>query len=314
MSQPIVYLSKEFFINFCKVKDVPTDDIQKKRVILYFEELIFYKAKIYINIEDAEIIRYLRVQSPKELVGDDEQIFLVNFKRILNQNRPRSCKDEIDIFKNKNYSGYNDLPVKPHFILASYNKDFCRQVEKEFGVICVSKELSFQENCTRADIKIVEPGKPIDLPGIAKNVHFFNSIIIEDPYLFENDIQGIFLELLLKNILSKDLKVQIIVTLIADNSSVSNIDAIVERIVRNIGLNIIIEPYSRSSRNIHDRNIYTNSFWLSCDYGFRNQYKTTTKWTIFPLGIYFTEYLKRKNDSVKFIRNEKQKSVNYIVN
>lgn len=317
MSQPVVFISKDFFIHFCKTKDYPTNDIERKKILLFFEELIFYKATIYINIDDAEIINYEKIENISEL-SEDEKVFSINLKRIVRQNRARSCKKELAIFSNKKYTEYDTLPVKPNYILSSFHTDFCREIEKEFGVICISKELNFKECSTRVAVEVIESNKPIDLLHFPKEYPVCNSLIIEDPYLFANDEQGSFLISLLKTLLSQHLKVQITVTLIFDNSAFiknkfqeNKLRTIFGNIKQNLG-KVNIEQYY--SKQIHDRNIYSNTFWLSCDYGFKKKYNTATKWTIFPLAIYYPEYLTRKQESIKFIKNEKIRSENYLVN
>jgi len=314
MSQPVVFISKDFFIHFCKTKDTPTNDIERKKIILFFEELIFYKATIHINIDEAEIINYQKIEKISEL-SEDEKIFYIYFKIILNQNRPRSCKKEFAIFSNKKYTEYDTLLVKPNYILSSFHTDFCKEIEKEFGVICISKELNYKECSARVAVEVIESNKPIDLLHFTKEYPVCNSLIIEDPYLFENDKQGEFINVLLKALLPQNLKVQLIVTLISVKDRITNIE--LDKMRENLGkgyTNVKIEIYHRSSMYLHDRNIYSNTFWLSCDYGFKKKYTTATKWTIFPLAIYYPEYLKRKQESIKFIKNEKIKSENYLVN
>ena len=320
MNQPVVFMSKDFFVSFCKELSKPYDKIPiSKQVIVYLDTLIFQKAKVYIDLDETEISD-INTMQPKDIMSESDEhrrILLGQLKKLLDSgNKVPSCRNELNIFRSKNYSDFDKLKIKPHFIFLADSREFCKEIETEFGIICISKDLEIWEENTRVNIKTIHPSKdkpPTNIPVdfLASKLPCSHCVIIEDPHLFDDDKSGIFLQQFLKSLLKDGLKVNAVVTLIFDNGKGINVDKVISKINENTKFKI--EYFVRSTQYIHERIVYSNSFYLTCGYGFKSQYSKTTEWSIQPIGIYFSQYSERKNASSRFVKNEKNGSINYLM-
>lgn len=314
MNQPVVYLSKDFFTSFCKLLSQRYDKMPvPKATLVYFETLLFERARVYINIEEHELAT-ITAMTPRDIMAIenlDTRILYGHIQIIDSTNKVGSCKKEIEIFRALKYDLFETMDKKPHFLLLADDDTFCGRIREEFGVICLSKNLKFRESDTRVNLEIVGSGIKIKPDEIIGRYLVSHSIIIEDPYLFDNDRDGIFLKSLLRTLFGERLQVKGTLTVICANKYNVDIDTVLSIIGRE--LNIQTENYVRSSTFMHDRNIYSNSYWLSCDYGFKSHYTKPTKWISFPLGLYFVEYQKRMKASIAFLKNENNLSVNNLI-
>jgi hypothetical protein len=314
MNQPVVYLSKEFFTSFCKLLSERFDNMPvSKATLVYFETLLFERARVYINIEEQELatITALTPEDIKAIENLDTRILYGYIQIIDSTNKVKSCKKEIEIFRELKYDLFETMDKKPNFLFLADDDTFCGKIREEFGVVCVSKNLKFRESDTRVKLEIVADRIKIKPDVFIGSYMASHSVIIEDPHLFDNDKKGVFLESLLRTLFGERLQVKGTLTVICAKKDDIDIDAILSRIGRE--LNILTENYVRSSTFMHDRNIYSNSYWLSCDYGFKSHYTKPTKWIMFPLGLYFVEYQKRMKASIAFLKNENKLSVNNLI-
>lgn len=313
MRQPVVFMSKGFFIAFCKELSKPYDKITlSKKILIYIEDLIFYKATVFINIGETDI-RNIYEMEAKDAGDENEQLFCVYLKKLMSQNKLKSCKNEIEVFREKNRGAeFLLLQHKPQFIFLSDHKDFCERVANEFGVICISKEMELHETNSRVEIRTIEARKNIDIDYCTNYLPKCNSLIIEDAYLL-NQTREFIVDLIRCFYLKRGAIGIFYLTLILKNDKGKDLTALENKLKEQFP-SIHIEIYIRAHGNMHDRNIYSNTFWLTCDYGFQEKYPDATKWSIFPIGNYFSQYHSRKESSVRFIKNEKQHSENYLVN
>ncbi len=309
MARPIVFLSADFFVSFCKHLSQPFEKVPS--TMQYLHNLIFHKAEIFINL-DAEEIKNIISLNPVDIAkiaDEDGGILAGRLQNISSQNLVKSCKSEIEIFRAKNYAQFNSLIKKPNFVFLSESKAFCNEVSTEFGIVCMSKELELHEQNTRVEIKHIPAYTDIQIDSIMGAMPNSHGVIVVDPYLFT---KGIFLERFLGKLISKELKVNHIITLICSdkNKDKASIENSINRIRSNSGLNIELF----FNRYIHDRIVFSNSFYLTCGYGFRENYPDATEWYIPAIGIYFDQYIDRKNASTKFLKSESKKSRNYLTN
>lgn len=304
-------MTRDFFARFCKQLLLPLNEVTiDKRVLVFLEELIFKKSAVYIDLKEEEIIDFISNTANIDPNKNPDQEF---FKKLSLNNKVRSCKDFIDIFHQKKHSKFLELEIKPNFLFLSESENHCKGIEEEFGIFCTSQTFPINIKNTFVQVEVIQANIPIDVKSFISYLPKSNAIIIEDPYLFDNDREGDFFSKLIDSLYPKKFQLQnFFVTAIFDNSKGINIKLIEAKIKLQFP-KIIFETYLRSSHNMHDRNIFSNSFWISCDYGFKPKYAKPTKWLFFPLGIYYSQFDTRKKGSVRFIENEKKQSQNPLM-
>jgi hypothetical protein len=310
MARPIVYLSAEFFVSFCKHLRRPTEEVPD--TVPYLKNLIFQKAQVFINLSDEKILRItsLLPEDIARIEDEDEKILADKLKPLLDNNLVKSCKQELEIFRANNYSAFNSLQIKPHFVFLENCKEQCKKISKEFGIICISKELELDPENTRVEIKTIESKTNIQLDSIMRNMRDSHGIIIVDPYLYK---EVVFLERFLAKLIKTGLKVNHAITLICSDKDIkdkTSFEKSIQTIRNNNGLNIDLF----FTRYIHDRVVFSNSFYLTCGYGFKDKYPDVTEWHIPAIGTYFDQYSDLKTANTKFLKSEPKKSLNYLTN
>ncbi|MBP6456502.1 MAG: hypothetical protein KA275_07220 [Chitinophagaceae bacterium] len=113
-----------------------------------------------------------------------------------------------------------------------------------------------------------------------------NWLVISDPYIFENDNDLSFFKNLLKKMYRDESTIPTTFILEYSNPKTKDLKTKFEGLEKEFP-NFSFTLKERYEKFIHDRNIFTNSFWLSCDYGFKNQYSNDTKWHQMPIGKYY---------------------------
>lgn len=245
----------------------------------------------------------------KEL-DKEEKLFLLYVNK-LHKSRGliKSCLSEMKDYASLDIEAVRKHSIKPHFILISDQNDIAEEIQKQFGIICLSKDLKkLNGNIYRLFIKQVEQGAQLPPKDYFSNLPEVNSIVIEEPYLLKQNYE--YIKTLINSIISSNLKlIPSSITLITQTSE-GNLNYI-KRLTDEYSSRAIIEHYEK--KGVHDRNIYTNSYWVCSDYGFMERYsKAATKWTGFPLGIYYSDYYDRIKKSLTFLKDEKIKYTNYL--
>lgn len=306
MSLPITYITKNFFINFCKNLLIPLKDITiQNSDLVFLEEIIFSKSKVYFDINVGEYLL-----TDKGVYKNYEDGIFCNYLKYLNSKN----KIEFSETLNNELESQNGIlsDVQPLFLLLDKTNEECEKMANNYGVICISKEMKINQKVKRVCVDIVHRNININLDLILEGKPYCNSLIIEDPYLFKNDRDDFICELIgyfYNENYNKDFPVTIIHNRIDDPQQVLRIKSKIQDI-EEIYPKIIIEFIQKNG--IHDRNIFSNTFWISCDYGFCRSYSNSaTKWVMFPIGIYFEKYFDRKEESASYY--ESKKSGNYLV-
>jgi hypothetical protein len=148
---------------------------------------------------------------------------------------------------------------------------------------------------------------PKDWDFIKDFKHPFNSMVITDNYLWERDIYEIERNLIkfLKNIVPRNLKIAFHLTLIGQNTlgidmSQRKID--LEELLKDhfqAGLKLSIIP-----EKVHDRNVFTNYFWINSGSGFSIFYsnkklKHNSVFMFFPITYQSTDLKQYINPDAK---------------
>lgn len=291
--QPTIFMSVDFFVRFCKMLTNWNSITIDKKWLIMLEELIFEKGKVYLNIPAEEIKRLLELNQNREefLKCDEDTRLLINYLfKLSSINSPiRNCKEAIQIFRTQQFDKYDTMHKKPDFLFLSDTAEYCKELSEKFGIFCISNDIHLDIRNSRVSLKVLDRGEPVgdnDLNFLPKS----NSLVIEDPYILNNNNDN-FLDYLLEHFYPKKLAIsKFFLTIIYTPQmglSTDNIRKRLESKYSQLQLDFV------EKTDLHDRNIYSNTFWISCDYGFRRIYTKPTKWEAFPLATYYSQYKKR---------------------
>lgn len=303
--QPILFISKPFFITFTRKleKSFISLTAEEQKLIPFLYELIFNKSTLYFDLEQTyinEIAQYSSSEIFNMKIEEDEKLFFTYFNLLANRhgNILRSCRGDLQIIKSLETKRFAELQIIPTFLLISEDYDYCRSIEAEWGIISVSKSLD-TVGAALLDliIKNVAASSSLNIEDFFSKLPNCYSVVIEDPYLSNN---GDYLADLINCILGKKLTNKPLkVTLITHPDGNENV---IKKIREKFNVKIELEHIKR--KNIHDRNIYSNSYWLTSDYGFMKKYSKPTKWVVYPLGVYYGQFYERLALTLKEIKDE----------
>lgn len=303
--QPILFISKPFFINFVKKIESKFTSLtaEEQKLIPFLHELIFNKSTLYFDLEQKAIAKITEESFAKidDLTNDeDEKLFIVYFRMLIerNGNLIQSCRSDLQIIKSLETKRFTELKVLPTFLLISEDNDYCRSIEAEWGIISVSKSLNIAGRAlTDLIIENIMAASCLNIEDFFSKLPNCYSVVIEDPYLLKT---GDYIIELIDSILGKKLTNKPLkITLITNYDGNKNVlMKIRERFTNKVELEHI------EGKNIHDRNIYSNSYWLTSDYGFMKTYNKPTKWVVYPLGVYYGKFYERLGLSLKGVKNE----------
>ena len=72
-----------------------------------------------------------------------------------------------------------------------------------------------------------------------------------------------------------------------------------------MNIQIVIAEILQNNIRVHDRHIIANTFWITCGYGFNQEYSSQTSWNYFPIGIYYSAAVDRIEFLLRFINDPK---------
>jgi len=303
--QPSIFMTEGFFIRFCKMLAKPIDalPIDKKWLIL-LEELIFEKSTVYINISSEEIAKLLSLKHNKEEYSkcDEDMKILINYLFRLSNNRIRDCREAIQIFKSQQFDKYRLMQKKPDFLFLSDTSEYCKEISEKFGIFCISNDIHLDIRNTRVSLKVLDK-EQINIKDFTYLLKS-NSLIIEDPFILDNDRQGDFIDNLLSIFYPlRYNNPKYYLTIIYTEDNKTNRLLMKETLERKYPL-LQVDFVFAPKKKLHDRNIYSNSFWLNCGFGFQKNYQKSTQWESYPLAIYYTEYTKRLKSCIKTMESK----------
>ncbi len=289
MAQPVVYLTKSFFLAFInqheKSKRSPVgDNINERKKLLLLEELLVYNATIHIDISTEDYNNYVCPDFIPQ--SEEEKVFQVYFNILAAQNKIETNKNIIECFRQQQYEIFNQIEKKPNYVFLSEPTDFCKIIAQEFGVICLSKELDYNIDLFEVVKKTVNRREEVNLNrgnNFINHLPYSHTIEIVDPFLLGQNIQ--FIVELIKSLAAT--KVQISLTIRIKNNNGINIGHIEQTICQSIQ-NIKNNFFIKDERLFHNRHITTNTFFLLSDYGFMRRYgNDNANWITFPLNKEF---------------------------
>ena len=291
-------MTLDFFKDVCSYLNESissfNDKHAKHKVLI--EKLIFKESKIYLNIDDSDIIKLLEDDG---LNPNSEYYDTQVFIKLIAQNgfKIKSCKANLPYIYNLKYDYFDSIEEMPNFIFTKHlDENLCNEIRNTFGIICIRDIKQLNENILENQLITIDLGSPFN--EYKKKLSFLpksNSLVLIDNYILTNDEKYIFLRNLLKFLIDSDkLKVIVHLTIILDlknqKINLQNIEDLIKKdFNRGIQINIINQNVS------HARWIFTNSFALTSEWGFKERYNKLTHWVYCPIYVansHFKEILK----------------------
>lgn len=277
--------------------------IEEKKKLIFIEELIFSKSAIYLNLTEKEIIEKLTLTDSVAPVAIN-----IYLKKIASVNKIRSCIKEWNNYTSGNVAQINSHEIIPNFILCHADDNLCKQMEENYGIITISKELNIKHSNHIVQNKIIGETEISDPFSFFRGLSRCHSVVIIEPYLLKQDYGWI--KQLVKGIIGENFKAGPIKIMMITRSGEGNLNHI-NRLKDDFSGEVIFEHLERI--NLHDRYIFTNSYWVSSDYGFMKRYTNGgTKWTNYPLGLYYDDFYDRLSIGLSFLKSCRHRSTNYL--
>ena len=297
--QPSIFMSEGFFVSFCKMftkSDILPKD---KKWLTFLDDLIFGAVDVYLNMPSEKIKKILEVELNREqyLNSDEDTKLIAKYlARISNNNKIRDCREAIEVFRRMEFDKYDKLQKKPDFIFLSESTSYCEELSEKFGIFCISNDIHLDVKNTSVEQEVIKRDEQIDLNKF-RFLPKCNSLVIEDPYIINNDARGEFIDSLLELLYSKELKIKkYYLTIVYNSENAINTKIIEDRLKRRYEW-LILDFVQK--RDLHDRNIYSNTFWISCGLGFMKSYQHRTTWNVWPLGKYYSGYIELLKELTK---------------
>ena len=339
--KPIVYMEVGFFMAFLKAIEKPFSQIVEKDKLLFIDKLL-KEAKVYIDLEEDEIKQIVLLEK-KAALYDRDLVFGIK-ERLSKSNSDivGSCKKELAKLKGNVADEWRGIKPTPFFLLLDCNKNAAVALQDRIGITCIPKDLKFDSSISSLKIKQVclDENEMVSI-NVYDYINFLPqsfSLVVEDPYFYLNAIKVIkdnkfdFLEDLLQrlyniNFRNKPLEVLIIVpdeeywenrykrNLLNIENFIKSYDKLEKRIEflnKEHKGRIHLEVHKNKSYKMHDRNVLSNTFWISCSHSFQREYNTNTEWTYKPIGIYYPLFKKRVEFATRFIKMQDISATNRL--
>jgi hypothetical protein len=314
---PIVFVSKKFILNYLKLKQGNWTNytIDEKKILIFLELLLESKSQIYIDLSENEIyhIRSIDHETIHTMENISEKNFHLIMMKIFNNGMSvNSCLHHLNDYLNGNLDSIKNHDVKPNYIFVELSTAELEYRSKSYGLITLASNLKvIHRNIYELHIKTIDKDDSTTIKKIEKyfdNIPNSSEIIIQDPYILKQSKE--FIKKIVHLILDLNtLKLKPTVTIIADKDQ-GDANKLCE--LQKEDGRFILEFID--SKLFHDRNIYTNSTWISSDYGFMNRYgKGSTKWCGYPIGEYYDIYYKKLNEIKAYLTTHRTITRNSLI-
>jgi hypothetical protein len=232
-------------------------------------------------------------------------IYLLKYIRKLYQKNTeiKSVKDKLYNLKQLN----TETAILPNCIMINCDDTIVSNFENHYCFACYNTSFTLNEKyLTTNPISIDKDLRVLEVLE-NENLKPVSSVIFSDPYIFANDAKGNDLIELLKIIFKNRIEKEnnCLIEYCDDKDKFKETEF--EKTFRTIFTKTILRFSKRSSRNLHDRNIFTNNYTISADAGFKIKYDKVTKWIIYPI---LTNYHFQKQQTKKYL-NEYKANLNY---
>jgi hypothetical protein len=313
IKQPVIFITKLFLISFLKKTERSYNSItlEVKRKMLFIDELVFENSRVYIDLEESIILDYeIKTDSEIQMMKDEEEkLFCVYFRKITRNNKVKSCLTEFKDYTLKNFENIQQHKLRPNFFLSHSDKEFSTELERSCGIISISWNLDLKIQNIAVKINVIEKNKDYYPEMIlGSTLSQCSNAVIEDPYLLKQPYE--YIKALIQFIAGSHFRLRPVQIILVTKTGEGNL-LLINKLQDELSGVIELEHFQTAY--IHDRNIYSNTYWITSDYGFMKRYQiSATKWTSIPIGLYFNEYYGRISKSLSFLRRETKKSKNIL--
>lgn len=288
--QPSVFIEYSFLEKFILEIKKPYYEINGQ-YICFIDILIREKSTIYIDIDINDFYNIIK-QSNNSI----NACYLRNLSLV---NKIRFTEKKISQFIS-DYNLINKLKNKPHYILADINTEKAESLTKALGIIFLGSDFNNAKiYFLDSIIKPLPIHKKIFFSKIFTSLPQPKDVIIEDPYFFKQSIS--FLEDFICGFLNNEMKrcpVKIlIITALNSEEEKQNLNNL-KNLISNIE-ELRIEITCRPMKEIHDRHVYSNTYWISSLSSFREEYTKKTVIDIHPIGLYYSQFYEKITDHLK---------------
>jgi hypothetical protein len=317
----IVYIDPGFLSFICKEKRKSFNDSTLKKEELLFIDKLIGLGSIYFNIDETVLYDLIVAQEYKNNSFYDEDFYHYAKMIIGSNGKTYSCKDEINKIVKELYSHDYSESQTPLYYLTEKDDESVLKLNKHTGCIVINRSLEFQKYEHSVQLNNVVVNEMVNEFKLTRNLSIPYSLIIEDPYIYSINID--FFHSLLDNLLKKDLSSFkpfriYIVTMNPAHQKYTNenniksyekFDKKIKELNKTGFYSIKVENWQNQKKQpkMHDRNIFTEKFWISCTHSFKHKYDTNVEWVFKPIAIYFQQYLSR----IRFATNRMNHAKNH---
>lgn len=326
MRNPVIFVELGFLRDFFNALLVPIGSVENPEQILFIRNLL-ESSTVRIDLPNETLIEIL--DKTCETSEDLPEVIIVYIRKLfLKGISVRSCSK--DLIAIKQGVPLNSTQKIPDFILLDGTKTQAHELQKKCGIICLplSTQNSYLESIYKVLIIDIKKQPKIPLPDLVSHVPHSFLLLIEDPYFYSDfeDNKKPFLQSFLTNHLASEfsnIPFHVIIVTADPHLAINNMDPnfsknremfdqfkkAFKKYKESLPDNITLDLHTINQGLMHDRHIISNSFWITCPYGFSNRYRTKTEWIFKPIGIYFTQM----EDRVRHIINGADESIRTIL-
>lgn len=308
--QPVVFMEVGFLAALCREMAKPFDEIALPDNITFLKELIFKRSTVYVNLTPETIIQIAAADWRDDSALPPEYKTAFPYLKKLMADGPflRSWFPEVDTYKSADTEAIKRLGVKPNFLLLNDSPETCIDLQNKLGVICISGNFKTEEYNIRFGFEPIDRLTSYDVNGFAAKVSQGNCLVIEDPYFATNHCRfPDFVPKLLMALSGLELEtIPFPVLLVVKNdpdktAEFETLTNFANLINQELGDAIRVNVWKTRQR-MHDRHIYSNTYWISCEGGFQEKYNSPTKWNFHPLGLYYSGYQNRLQEISNWVK------------
>ncbi|OLY90701.1 hypothetical protein SAMN05444008_101368 [Cnuella takakiae] len=340
-AQPILFMELGFFDAFVQETKKPFLNVAQRANLSFLYELIFKRSSVYLDLDDQTICQVLHaLHYGSDLPLGINQETALNIQVLSSNNKLKSCQNTIEIVKDPTQWSLLSGQVLPTYLLVDQNEREAIRVANQTGIITIPRSFKFNRSISSFAINTIEC---VNNEGALQSVNLGNlmgplpaahSIIIEDPYLHTEGEE--FLTEFLVKLHKPDLrKIPLhILVMVQDQEAFelkkgakanrevinryhlnfSRLCHVAKLVYKKSNGVIHVEIVANAVQKMHDRNILSNAYWISCGHSFKGKYDTNTEWTIRPIGLYFSQFTKRLEFIRKALAINMYHSLNYLLN
>jgi hypothetical protein len=301
-TKPVVLLDIGFLAKFYSELTKVFLQIEHHDYVKFLQILLLEKAQVFANIDKDVIIECV-------LSKREDPVSLLIKAISIGNGQIISLRDDFDFIQIET-KRLNKL--KPNFILADISSTQAIDINNQTGIIALPSEFYNLNQCmqslihsiSKVTIEFFDPYNS-DINHYIKKDLFdrlfkAKTIYIEDPYLNTVDINYLvnFVQYMFPTNYRCNFLNIFMVFRNSNFNSISEFSQAFDKIFRPISVNfkfIISVTFvnNKSDLRMHDRNILTNSFWISNTNSFHSETSALSNMFVIPIGIYYDTYYKR---------------------